>query len=419
MKLFFDKNHSAPRHLPMRERVCRLGLFLALLSCLAGCQHMRSSAIVTVDGGIRKVVTRNRYKLAGFKFTAQNPNADVSKDNLYGRQFTNDDLKKHQPDVFADDGIPFMLREVPLPYKRSSYQWTAGLAICTLTIIPGCLTVVNGRQVTIDVLDNPDAREVFDYYYRYDHAGGMLVPSPYLFYTGDATPPEGVTNCTVVSEHAAMGLLANFLELTGEVQVKTRAYAIAALLKRLEDEGRIDGSRGKPAGRRAEASPFASDKYEIVDFRKDGDCEYRYAFTLRLRGGDGVSLRESRELQKALRTMIRDDYVASFPDVAQSSVVDFPEFSIRKGVVSGKAQVLALAVESLRYDPNTRTGMMRIRIGENQFEDARRYARKNIESLVRDKNVALDARDIPPAATFYICGETLKGGVLEMAFKTE
>ena len=126
----------------MRERVCRLGLFLALLSCLAGCQHMRSSAIVTVDGGIRKVVTRNRYKLAGFKFTAQNPNADVSKDNLYGRQFTNDDLKKHQPDVFADDGIPFMLREVPLPYKRSSYQWTAGLAICTLTIIPGCLTVV-------------------------------------------------------------------------------------------------------------------------------------------------------------------------------------------------------------------------------------------------------------------------------------
>jgi hypothetical protein len=100
-------------------------------------------------------------------------------------------------------------------------------------------------------------------------------------------------------------------------------------------------------------------------------------------------------------------------------VVDFPEFSLRDGVITGMATVLSLSVESLRYDPDTHTGMMRVRIGEGQFEDARRYARRNIEILVRDKNVALDAQTIPSAATFYTHDERLKGDVLEISFKAE
>ena len=99
--------------------------------------------------------------------------------------------------------------------------------------------------------------------------------------------------------------------------------------------------------------------------------------------------------------MIREDYQASFPDSDyRSLVVELPEFSLRGNRIAGRAAVLSLAVESLRYDPHTRLGTMRLRIGENQFADARRYARRNIESLVRDKNVALDARAIPSSATF-------------------
>jgi hypothetical protein len=62
---------------------------------------------------------------------------------------------------------------------------------------------------------------------------------------------------------------------------------------------------------------------------------------------------------------------------------------------------------------------MRVRIGENHFEASRRYARKNIETIVRDKNIALDARDIPPAAVFYLLEEKIDGHILELTFRTE
>jgi hypothetical protein len=162
------------------------------------------------------------------------------------------------------------------------------------------------------------------------------------------------------------------------------------------------------------------DKFEIEDFRKDGNCEYRYAFTLKRRGGGGISLKDSREVRRALRLMIRDDYKLSYPDVPIASlIVDFPEFSQRGGIIKGRAAVLSLNVKSLRYDPHARKGKIHIRIGENQLEDARLYARENIASLVRDKNIALDAREIPPAATFYLSGEAVKDDILEITFKTE
>ena len=122
----------------------------------------------------------------------------------------------------------------------------------------------------------------------------------------------------------------------------------------------------------------------------------------------------------SLRTIVREDYAATFPDVAAESIVmDFPEFSLRDGEVRGKVVALSLTVESLRYDPYVRLGVMRVRVGENQFEEARRYARRNIESLVRDKNVALDGKDIPPTATFYLRDEVFKGNILEISFKAE
>ena len=46
--------------------------------------------------------------------------------------------------------------------------------------------------------------------------------------------------------------------------------------------------------------------------------------------------------------------------------------------------------------------------------------RRNIETLARDKNIALVTGEIPPNARFYSLGESLKdGNILEIEFKTE
>ena len=392
----------------------------------AGCIHTRTSAFTSVGGEVQKLKTRNRYTLVGFKHQAQNPNADVVKENLYTQQFSTDNLKKFQPDVFADDGIRFTVSQRRLPDEGIRYQWTQYFPfLLTLTALPQCVTTSYSSQYRVDVLDNPDARATFTLHGRYDAADTLLTPAPLLFYVGDAASPmETHEKQSVVSRHGvSFAGVINFgtgLSYDHNICSESEAYALAATLKKMEDDGLIDEVRGKTAARGAAHVLSGGDKFESIDFKKDDDCERRYSFALRYRGSGGIRLREAREVQKMLKSMIREDYVSSFPDVAaETIVVDFPEFSLRDGMVRGKSEVLSFAVESLRYDPYTRVGLMRVRIGENQFEAARRYARRNIESLVRDKNIALDGRDIPPAATFYIRSETLKGNILEITFKTE
>ena len=392
----------------------------------AGCIHSRTSAFTSVGGEVQKLKTRNRYTLVGFKHQAQNPNADVVRENLYTQQFTNDSLKKFQPDVFADDGIRFTVSQRRLPDEGIRYQWTMYFPyLLSLMSLPRCTTTSHGSHYRIDVLDNPDARATFTLHGRYDAADTLLTPAPLLFYVGDAASPvETHEKQSVVSRHGvSIAGVINFgigLGYDHNICSESEAYALAATLKKMENDGLVDEVRGKTAGRGAAHVLSVGDKFEIIDFKKDDNCESCYSFSLRRRGGGGIQLRESREVQKMLKAMIREDYAASFPDVAaETIVVDFPEFSLRDGMVRGKSEVLSFAVESLRYDPHTRVGLMRVRIGENQFEAARRYARRNIESLVRDKNIALDGRDIPPAATFYLRSETLKGNTLEITFKTE
>ena len=61
-----------------------------------------------------------------------------------------------------------------------------------------------------------------------------------------------------------------------------------------------------------------------------------------------------------------------------------------------------------------------MRVNANQYEEARQWVRKNIETLARDKNIALTTGEIPPAAKFYLGREEFKdGNTLEIEFKTE
>lgn len=387
---------------------------------------MRYSAFATVDGEMRKIVTKNRYTLVGVKVSGQ-ANADIIQANLKSQQFTNDTLKRYQPEVFSDDGIKFMIRSTPFP-RTTGYGWTAFTYMLSLTVLPMCSTAIGGEHVLIDVLDNPDARDAFDLYGRGDHALSLFCPlAPPLVFSGDAVPPENVKIGSSISRHSINyiddrindnGGYVEGVVCENEVYYEFRAYAVAMILKKMEDDGLIDEFRSRDSGRSSASIAEIDEKFEVVEFKKDS--EHRYTFALKGRGRSAISLNGAHALKKSLRAMMRDDYIASFPDVSVDSlIVDFPEFSLRDGMVTGKADVLSIAVESLRYDSSTRKGTMRVRIGENQFEASRRYARKNIETIVRDKNIALDARDIPPAAVFYLLEEKIDGHILELTFRTE
>ena len=61
-----------------------------------------------------------------------------------------------------------------------------------------------------------------------------------------------------------------------------------------------------------------------------------------------------------------------------------------------------------------------MKVNANQYKEARKWIRKNIETLARDKNIALVTGELPPAAKFYLGREELKdGNVLEIEFRTE
>ena len=171
----------------------------------------------------------------------------------------------------------------------------------------------------------------------------------------------------------------------------------------------------------AQPQPFSSGEqiYSILACERESGNDFAYKFELELNGEK--SLKSFRAVQREFREAIKEDYAESFAGTDFASLyVDFPEYRQKGDKIEGRAVVLTISAVSLKYDPKTRTGILAVRIGANQFEEARKYIRKNIETLARDKNIALVTGEIPPAAKFYLGREEIKdGNILEIEFKTE
>ncbi len=161
------------------------------------------------------------------------------------------------------------------------------------------------------------------------------------------------------------------------------------------------------------------DLYQIISCERETGSDFSYRFVLEL--ADKLNLHTFRAVQQEFRAAVKADYAESFPGVDERTLfVDFPEYKLDNGKITGCAVVLTISVASLTYDPNTRKGKLAVKVNANQYEEARKWIRKNIETLARDKNIALTTGEIPPAAKFYLGREELKdGNVLEIEFKTE
>ena len=161
--------------------------------------------------------------------------------------------------------------------------------------------------------------------------------------------------------------------------------------------------------------------YQIIRCERESTDGFSYRFELKLNNDEDNSLYLFSLIQNEFRDAVRKDYLGTYLGTnSDSLIVDFPEYKLINGKIVGRAVVLTISVASLAYDPNTRTGKLAVKVNANQYEEARKWVRKNIETLARDKNIALVMGEIPPAAKFYLGREEFKdGNILEMEFRTE
>jgi len=157
--------------------------------------------------------------------------------------------------------------------------------------------------------------------------------------------------------------------------------------------------------------------YRIVDLVREKDSDFAYAFTLELSGD--ASIQTFFGVQTVFANEVRAAYQTENPnaDVSALRVVVQPQLS--NGKIIGRAEVLTITPVSLSYDAGTRRGKLSVRFNPGQAEEARAWIRKNIETLARDKNIAVTTGQTPPAATYYSLGERIEGNVMEIEFKTE
>ena len=195
----------------------------------------------------------------------------------------------------------------------------------------------------------------------------------------------------------------------------------AVLLPFVYDQDEI-AANSKAASRPEKAQPVAasSAQYSVKKFVRTANDDFAYVFSLQLKDGADAGLSAMNRIKQELRQAVVSDYVSTYGGNAGDVRVDFPEFSMNDSVIEGRAEVMRIAVKSLRYDAQAQKGVIAVKIGANRFEDARKWVRRNIESLAKDKNIALTTGQIPPAARFYLGAErVLEGNVLEIEFETE
>lgn len=193
------------------------------------------------------------------------------------------------------------------------------------------------------------------------------------------------------------------------------AYGIAVKLKNLEDSGKIDVMLNR---RMSDVSKVS--KHNIIRLERDSNKNFSYFFEIEL-------LETSEDVKNAFRNVLqefakslKEDYIDTFPSADSASLeVSFSGFK-RDGLrLSGSAAVLTLKPISLEYNSHNRIGTMSVRFVEGQSSEASAWIRRNIKTLVRDKNVALTNGSRPSEGKFIIINESISGNVMTIEFKAE
>ena len=413
-------------------RLLHIGVYMAIALAM-GCSHARIAAVSNARDQGEEIRTKYHYRIfwdGAWKNDEAWRRAVMCNVHLY---------ESYQPNVFSADGIPIALAFSDGLKEDEDYNTLNGLlSLFTFYVIPlftdahshrNCEVTIGGRHVaSVKVCFKKDCVE------------SLLFPLPLLFYNGD-----GDTCISGGRKFTLRGSDSSLRHSFGEVIGKAMAYGIASRLKEAEDVGKINEqlatfarsaqsldeaatTRTKAASedlaRRGITLPGEKTRvgqpFEIVRCDREKGKDFAYSFALRKSGGSAMTIADLGDMRSAFRSAIRVHYASSHSGVnPRALVVDFTKYELKNGVVVGRVVVLTISPESLSYDPASRRGVLKVRIGEGQFEDARRWIRRNLVSVVSESNAGVGGNVVPKGASFYSLSEEMRDGVLEVSFKTE
>lgn len=338
-------------------------------------------------------------------------------------------LQLHQPEVFSDDGIPIVLS------FRDTLNEESAL-VTMLHLHRRCNISAAGRHLaSVEAC----SRDVL--------ALGFLPPIPLLkfslhgapcFQSGRALSSDKCGSYRDYIRDCYSPPCRDFCDMA-------MAYGIASRLKEAEDEGKIDEISAASIRSAQSIADAVSTGAKILDdsltrqgesaksFRIGGDSsfevvrcdseqgrDFAYSFTLRKHAGGAISLSDYGIIRNGFRSAIRSHYAASHPNVnPRTLVIDFTEYAIKGDVVCGRVAVLTISPEQITYDSAGRKGVIMVRVGDGQFEDARRWIRRNLAALAARSNIALVGDAVPSGSRFYSENEEMSDGLLKISFKTE
>ena len=392
--------------------IFHLFILLVVLAVL-GCQHERTTSVANVKDVGEIVETRNRYAppICGYNW------------HLF------------QPKVFAYDGIPITVKESEGQKDEGPWGWTGALSGITLFTFPWIETSHTHKTYALSFVNKDIPDSVVETCTKRGKAFTQIW-SPFSLPFFNSEPElcfDNARTCSCVSYVFRSGAREHF-----EVEDRAAAYGIACKLKEIEDAGYINADvkarQLTERTMRAVALDQTSAKGQSILDAKDAplpfqvvklECEagrdFSYRFELSKRGGGNLTISDWRAIRNAFMLSIRAQYVAAHTDVnPRTLVIDFPEYAVAEGRIKGIAVVLTVSPQSVAYDATTRKGRITVKIGGNQFEDVRRWMRKNIETVALDSNIVKDGDALPSNARFYVGREKLAdNGIFEIEFKTE
>jgi len=321
------------------------------------------------------------------------------------------------PNVFSDAGIPIRL-QMSKYGGASKYGWTEVLCGFSLMLFPALHHSDTERTFEIIMADNDSVRGAFTITDAIERTEG-LTPTAWLPFAG--APEHGDKRVywrsgnAVGTEGMIQKARSEFYDNCPDFKREGFVYGIVAKLKEMEDSGDVDAMLKKIADAKSQIPG-----HQIVKFEKDEGCDFAYVFAIELLALHGNMDNVAAAVAREFGEQIKEQYVAAYPYVSKTSlIVDFPELRVIGKLITGRAAVLTIAPVSMTYDADTRRGKVSVRFADGQCEEARKWIRKNIETLARDKNIALVTGQLPPAATYYSLGEKVDGNVMEIEFKTE
>ena len=159
--------------------------------------------------------------------------------------------------------------------------------------------------------------------------------------------------------------------------------------------------------------------YRIREFERTDNNDFSYRFKLEFHEKTKVPDEILNAILTDFKVAIIEDYSESYSDVDISTLyVNFPKCEQHGGMLEVQSEVLAITVTSFAYSTQTREGRIVVKFNAEQVEEARRYVRRNISAIARDKNIALITGEVPPEATISIVKDEVgANNTLEVVFK--